>query len=350
MSDPNSAGGSGPRPEPVADDGFGAETGQILMSASADGIVAIDGDGRIRLCNPAAEELFGRPSGELVGTQLGYPLLAGAATEIELMLPGGDRRVVEMRVTVTTVEGEPLFVASLRDITRRQRVERELKAALERQHAVAAVAAHELRAPLAAISALTHALRSPALTAEQRSELLDRIADRTAGLQALVRKLLIASRIDTGPQRQRMTRVPLLELLLERLADFDERSTGVNVSCAPEVVVFVNRNELSEMLGNYLENAFVHGQPPVEVQVTERAEWVDVRVSDHGPGIPEEFRPHLFERFSRDPATERQTEGSGLGLWIVRSLARANGGEASYEAGDDGGACFSLRLRRPYGI
>jgi signal transduction histidine kinase len=80
------------------------------------------------------------------------------------------------------------------------------------------------------------------------------------------------------------------------------------------------------------------------VRVAERDCWIEVRVCDGGPGVPEEFRPHLFERFSRGPDTARQAQGSGLGLWIVRSLARANGGDALYEPGESGGSCFGLRL------
>jgi PAS domain S-box-containing protein len=60
---------------------------QAIISASADGIVAVDADGRIQVCNPAAEELFGRPAEELLTTQFGYPIVAGRATEVGLMLP-----------------------------------------------------------------------------------------------------------------------------------------------------------------------------------------------------------------------------------------------------------------------
>ena len=71
---------------------------------------------------------------------------------------------------------------------------------------------------------------------------------------------------------------------------------------------------------------------------------MQIRVTDAGPGVPEAFRPHLFERFSRGPAAERKAEGTGLGLWIVRNFARANGGEAWYEPRTPDGSCFCLRL------
>jgi signal transduction histidine kinase len=100
------------------------------------------------------------------------------------------------------------------------------------------------------------------------------------------------------------------------------------------------------MLVNCLENAFAYGRPPIEVSAAERGDRVELVIRDSGPGVPEEFVPRLFERFTREPGVERRTEGSGLGLWIVRRLARANGGEVRYEPGERGGACFRLSLRR----
>ncbi|MET9292461.1 ATP-binding protein [Streptomyces sp. NPDC003077] len=334
---------------------------RAVLAASADGIVAVDERGVIRYCNPAATELFGRPVDELTGSDLGSPLAVGEAT-IDLVMPRGGSRVVDMRVTTTMFEGERLHVVALRDITRRRQAERELEEALERRNVVVAVAAHQLHNPLATIGLLVEVLRDrrAAAGAARRTEILARIAERVTHLQGLVRKLLTASRIDAHEARGTPERVPVLGFLIERLADLGERAESVRLSCGNGPRAYVDRVAFSEMLTNYLENALSYGRPPVEVRAEERdgeraeawgeegdeesgGRWVDITVRDHGPGVDSDFVPRLFERFSRAPAHERGTEGAGLGLWIVRNLARANGGDAWYEPRPDG-ACFRLRL------
>lgn len=342
------------RPDPRAT--AGAETpeppvgnggDQAMVTASADGIVAVDQHGIIRLCNPAAEVLFGRPAGELVGSPFGFPMVVHQTSEIDLLSPGRPPHVAEMRVTLTTWQGERIYVAALRDVTHRKEAEHDLEIALERQTTVVAVAAHELRTPVAEIKLLVHLLRDRLSTLSEARiiEIVDQIADRMDGLQALMHKLLAASRLDAEASRTTSEPVAVLELILERLAEFGEKAQGVELSCTPDLVAFVERQELSEMLTNYLENAFVYGSPPCEVRAVEQSGWVELRVCDHGPGVSEEFVPHLFQRFSREPTVGREVEGTGLGLWIVRSLAHANGGSAWYEPNDDGGSCFCLRLR-----
>ena len=103
------------------------------------------------------------------------------------------------------------------------------------------------------------------------------------------------------------------------------------------------------MLSNYVDNALTYGKEPVEIVAAEKDGWAVIEVTDHGPGVPRSFEPLLFERFARAPEAERKAAGIGLGLWIVRMLAQANGGEAWYEPRAGGGSRFVLRLTAPPG-
>ncbi|MFE0255089.1 ATP-binding protein [Streptomyces sp. NPDC059010] len=322
---------------------------EAVVAAAPDGIVAVDEEGLIRLCNPAAAELFGRPASELLDAPFGFPLAArGVVAEIDLVLPSGSGRVVEMRVTATHASGERLYIATLRDVTERRRAQRALEAALARQDTVIAVTAHELRNPLATISVLAHTLRDSdaRLTDEQRTDIAQRIIDATGWLQNLARKHLAAARIDAKATGATPQPVPVLEFILEQLGALEGDAPEVDVSCAPDVVAYVDRGEFWEMLVNYLENAFTYGLPPVRIAVAVSADHIDIRVQDAGPGVPPDAVPRLFQRFSRVPGTAPGRQGTGLGLWIVRNLARAGGGDAWYEPGTRTDAGFCLRLRR----
>jgi signal transduction histidine kinase len=326
--------------------GSAGDISQLIVAASADGIVAVDDQGVIRVCNQAAEELLARPAQELIGAPFGFPIVAGGAAEVELMLPGGGERVVEMRATTTALGGQRLHIAALRDVTQRTHAERELQAALQHQNVVVAIAAHELHNPLAAIGVLAHVLqdRQAAMTPAERAQIIDRIVERTVRLQLLVRKLLTASGIDAAGARPTPGRVPVLEVIVEQLADIETKPGKIEMSCSPELAVIADRAEFSMMLANYLDNALTYADPPIEIQAAEQKGCAEIRVTDHGPGVPASFVPHLFERFARAPETAQKAEGTGLGLWIVRTFARANSGDAWYEPSSTGGSCFCLRL------
>ena len=123
-------------------------------------------------------------------------------------------------------------------------------------------------------------------------------------------------------------------------------TASVSVSCSPDLVVRVDPHHLGRILDNYVQNAFKYGEPPVRIEATRVGDMVEVRVLDHGPGVPPEFVSRLFGKFARaDTPSTRAEKGTGLGLSIVRGLAEANGGQARYEPNAPNGACFVVRLR-----
>lgn len=94
---------------------------------NADSIIVVDRRGMVRFVNPAAEDLFGRQAEDLVGELLGFPVAGGETTEVEIIRRGGETAVIEMRVVETEWEGEPVYLASLRDVTKRKRAEEQLR-------------------------------------------------------------------------------------------------------------------------------------------------------------------------------------------------------------------------------
>jgi PAS domain-containing protein len=102
---------------------------RTLVEKSADSIVIVDQDGVVRFANPAAEALFGRQANELVGEVLGFPVVAGETTELDIVRKAGGIAVAEMRVVETRWEGENAYLASLRDVTERKRAEEALREA-----------------------------------------------------------------------------------------------------------------------------------------------------------------------------------------------------------------------------
>ncbi|CAM5440902.1 histidine kinase OS=Streptomyces glaucescens OX=1907 GN=afsQ2 PE=4 SV=1 [Streptomyces glaucescens] len=98
------------------------------------------------------------------------------------------------------------------------------------------------------------------------------------------------------------------------------------------------------ILANLIGNALKHGGSPVRVSVREDDDAVVIAVRDHGPGIPEDVLPHVFDRFYKASASRPRSEGSGLGLSIALENAHIHGGEITAANSPEGGAVFTLRL------
>ena len=236
-----------------------------LVSAVADAIVVVDTEGVVRYGNPAAQELFARPREALVGAELGFPVAPGETSEIDLLLPDGGSRVVEMRVTETTWEGDVVHVASLRDIGARWHIERELKLAVEQRDTVLAVAAHELRSPLAVILGMSEILRDDwvGLPEDRRLHLVELIAKQAHQLRRVVRTLLTLSRIEAGMLGAEPVAFDTSELLLSRVPELGDRSRDIRVECVPGVIAYADAEHVWQILSNYIENAFKYGAAPV---------------------------------------------------------------------------------------
>lgn len=195
-------------------------------------------------------------------------------------------------------------------------------------------ASHELRSPLARIRMAVEMLeREP--RAEHREEIRRDIAE----LDSLIDEILLASRLDTLDGLERREPVDLLALAAEECARSDAALEG------DHAVIAGDPRLLRRLLRNLLENARRHGGgTPVEVRVRKSDGGAEFTVCDRGPGVPESERDRIFEPFYRPGGMREREGGVGLGLSLVRSIARRHGGEAACEAREGGGSCFRVRL------
>lgn len=323
--------------------GSGDSLGEVV-AAVADGILVVDQAGTIRFANPAAGALFGRSLSDLVGTDFGFPVAAGAATEIELLVAGVPL-VVEMGVTASRWNGEPVLVASLHDVTARAAAEREAAAAVRQRDDTLAAVAHELGNPITVFVGVTQILQEhwADMDDARKLHLLARAEDQARRMERLVDRLLKAAALGVGARPAQPKAVDVAGVVATSMGRLGPAAADVSVECPPGLVAHADRDHLGEILDNYLENAFKYGEPPVRIHATRVEGSIELRVSDRGPGVPADFVPRLFDRFSRGQATSGR-RGTGLGLAIVADLASANGGAAWYEPGVNGGATFCVRV------
>jgi signal transduction histidine kinase len=176
--------------------------------------------------------------------------------------------------------------------------------------------------------------------AEQALEAVDRNAAR---LRSVLHDVLALVSSDLGA----LTAYPdpcSLQPHLEAALSMQPSDRQPCIECPGELSALVQPGHLDQILTNLLSNAEKYGGGATHVSACAVDERVEITVVDDGPGVPEAFRDHLFERFSRDTTTARKMPGTGLGLFITRELARANGGDVTFREPDGGGSAFVLSL------
>ena len=223
----------------------------------------------------------------------------------------------------------------------------ELREVNEAMRSFIATAAHDLRSPLASMVGFSSLLAEnwATLSDEKRLKFVTTIDRQSHKLTWLVNDLLTLSSIEGGVLNTQPEQIVLREAISQSLAANNRDDTSVSVSCSPDLVVWADPLHLGRIIDNYLQNAFKYGAPPVQVEATRLGDMVEIRVVDHGPGVPPEFETKLFDKFARaDLPSTRDQKGTGLGLSIVRGLAEANDGQAQHEPNVPQGSCFIVLL------
>ena len=222
--------------------------------------------------------------------------------------------------------------------------------ALQAREEFLAVAAHELKTPLTALRLASQLGRvqiergrTPDLA--QMVRMMERVEMQSRKLTDLVGKLLDVSRIESGRlllDRQAVDLVPIVQGAVEASRANDLRRQ-LSVTTPATLVVEVDPLRIEQVIVNLVDNAIRHGDGEIEVALTEPSpEQVQLTVRDHGPGIPEEMRAHVFERFYQ--AHVHQGGGMGIGLFVSRQIAELHGGSLTVDAPPGGGSRFVLAL------
>jgi signal transduction histidine kinase len=159
-----------------------------------------------------------------------------------------------------------------------------------------------------------------------------------AELDALIDEILLASRLDAVKELDTDEEVDLLALAAEECARYDDTQLD-----GEPVTVRGDPRLLRRMIRNLLENAKRYGAPPIEVRVSRTGGSAEMAVCDHGAGVPEVERERVFDPFYRRTGTKEIT-GAGLGLALVRQIARRHGGDARCAPQSGRGSCFIVVL------
>jgi signal transduction histidine kinase len=233
-----------------------------------------------------------------------------------------------------TVDGRDEVAALARSFNR---AADQIEHLVESQRSMVASASHELRSPLARLR-----LAFELLNRDRRPELRSRVERDIQELDDLIDELLLASRLQTIEHLDKSESIDLLALVAEEGSRYDAEVTGVSVR------IDGNSKMLRRMARNLFENARRYGgDSSIEASVnTAPPDRVRLRIMDRGPGVPESERERIFEPFYRPAGTREEGAGVGLGLALVRQIARHHNGDVRCMARAGGGTCFEVDLPR----
>lgn len=234
-------------------------------------------------------------------------------------------------------------------LERLQSSQADLAAALAAQQRFVADASHELRTPLSTIRTNAEFLRErPDAAANDRADAVADVVSEAERMSRLVDGLLVLARADAGVAVERRP-VDLRAVATEEARRLRapgrvrDEPQGVQVTAQGSALVSGDADALGRAIRILLDNAFVHGGPPVGIAVTKREGRIHLEVRDSGPGLPKGSEERIFERFYRaDPS--RSGEGTGLGLSIARAIVEAHGGTIRAATADGGGAALTIEL------
>ncbi len=337
---------------------------RAVVNAAVDGIIVIDSAGRIEAFNHAAEQMFGYTEAEVLGQNLrmlmpepdrsrhdgylqryletGEGRIIGIGRPVTALRRDGQLLPVHLSVGAMEIDGETHFTGILHDLSRRTELEERLReaTALARLGEMAAVIAHEVRNPLAAVRGAVQVIGSHLPPATADAAIIKEIIARIDGLSDLIQDLLVFAR----PPAPRPARIDLRSLLnsvsglLKRDPAFSALTIEIHSDAAP---VSGDATLLTIVFQNLLINSAqaMQGRGVVRVTVTVADGWHHIEIADTGPGIPPEIRASLFRPFKTTKA-----RGTGLGMATAKRLTELHSGRIDVVCPDAGGTIVTIHL------
>jgi PAS domain S-box-containing protein len=338
-----------------------------ILESVVEGIVTLDKRRQITFFSHGAEEITGLKAEEVIGRDVDDVFSvyeSGEAFSRRIPQAGGNQKVVVWLHGGPKGRGRPATLAVtgarlappeagradtalvLRDVSNEEAIRRLLGEFM-------ANISHEFRTPLSALAASIELLldQLPDLSQQELKDLLDNIHLGTLSLQQLIDNLLEGASIETGRFRVVLRAVEVEEILVEaaRLVQplVNKYHLSLIIDC-PEGLPKVDADfrRCVQVVLNLLSNAIKWSPAGSEIllSVSPTTDWVEIRVDDQGPGIPEECLPELFYRFGQTPGSERGNQGAGLGLSVVKAIVEAHGGEVGVRNKPESGAVFWFTL------
>ncbi|TYP61714.1 PAS/PAC sensor signal transduction histidine kinase [Stutzerimonas stutzeri] len=312
---------------------------QSLLDLLPGGVIVIDGQGRVREANPVALGLLGAPlEGALWREVIARSFSPRSDDGHEISLKDGRR----VSIATRSLNIEPGQLVLLTDLTETRRLQEQL-ARHERLSALGrmvASLAHQIRTPLSSALLYASHLEEGGLSAEHQQRFAGRLKDRLNELEHQVRDMLVFARGDL-PLEDRLTPAELLAAL-RVAAETQLEGIAVRWQCdAHAGALLCNRDTLVGALLNLIENALqaANGDTRLKIHLFSRGAVLRISISDNGAGIDAATLARVGEPFFTTRAT-----GTGLGLAVVNSVARAHSGALALRSRPGRGTCATLQL------